>query len=68
MHLYTKMKWAKPVYTRNIVNPYVKVIQRAAFDAIGLIAVDKGPVTNMLINAKKRFYFSISVAKDMDYV
>jgi hypothetical protein len=50
------------------VNPYVKVIQRAAFDAIGLIAVDKGPVTNMLINAKKRFYFSISVAKDMDYV
>jgi hypothetical protein len=34
------------------VNPYVKAIQCAAFDSIGLIAVDKGPFTNMLINVK----------------
>ena len=34
------------------MNPYVKTTQRAAFDSIGLIAVDQGPITNMLINVK----------------
>jgi len=49
------------------VNPYVKAIQRAAFDSIGLIAVDKGPIT-MLIKKKKSIFFTIVVAKDMDCV
>jgi hypothetical protein len=39
------------------VNPYVKAIQRTAFDSIGLIAIDMGPITNMLINVKKSKFF-----------
>jgi hypothetical protein len=51
------------------VNPYEKAVRRAASDSVGLLAVDKGPITNMLINAKKsKFLFTYSVAKDMDSV
>jgi len=53
---------------RNIVNPYMKTIQRAAFDSIGLIAVGKGPITSLLINVKIFFFFTISGARDVDCV
>jgi hypothetical protein len=39
------------------VNPYMKAVQRAASGSIGLLAVDKGPATNVLINAKKSKIF-----------
>jgi hypothetical protein len=39
------------------VNPYLKAIQHAAFDSLGLIAAYKGPITNMSINVKKIYFF-----------
>ena len=66
------LKWSElNLCRRNIVNPYVKTIQRAAFYSIGLIAVDKGPTTNMLMNMKKKniyVFFTISNATDVDCV
>jgi len=41
----------------------VKTIQPAAFDSIGLIAVDKSPIASLLINVKICFFLQSVVPK-----